>query len=51
MKLIDCPELDCLTIDLEWSKVGVHRKDVDKLQRRKYVCRSEKTLESMSEPT
>ena len=40
-----------LMIDLKWSKVGVHRKDVDKLQGRKYVCRSEKTLKSMSEPT
>ena len=39
-----------LTIDLKWSKVGVDRKNVDKLQRRKYVCRSEKTLQSISEP-
>ena len=40
-----------LMIDLKWSKVGVHRKDVDKLQGGKYVCRSKKTLQSMSEPT
>ena len=38
-----------MTIYLKWSQVGVDGENVDKLQRRKYVCSGKKTLQSLSD--
>ena len=45
----DFSSTDKTTIYLKWSQVGVDGENVDKLQRRKYVCSGKKTLQSLSD--